>query len=148
MFEHFTERARSTISLAKEEARLLDHNYIGTEHILLGLLGEGEGVAAKALDASGISLPVARETVTRLVGPSPSPATSPPPFTPRAKKIMELSLREARRMGRTDIGTGHLLLGIVIEGEGMAAQVLVTLGTSPSQVRQQVLELLSDTGGE
>ncbi len=129
--------------LAQEEARLLNHNFIGTEHILLGLIHEGEGVAAKALESLGISLEAVREKVEETIGPAGSSTTGSPPFTPRAKKVLELSLREALQLGHNYIGTEHMLLGLVREGEGVAAQVLVSLGADLSRVRQQVIQLLS-----
>jgi len=129
--------------LAQEEARLLNHNFIGTEHILLGLIHEGEGVAAKALESLGISLEAVREKVEETIGPAGSGTMGSPPFTPRAKKVLELSLREALQLGHNYIGTEHMLLGLVREGEGVAAQVLVSLGADLSRVRQQVIQLLS-----
>ena len=131
MFERFTDRARRVLVLAQEEARLLNHNFIGTEHILLGLIHEGEGVAAKALESLGISLEAVREKVEETIGPAGSSTTGSPPFTPRAKKVLELSLREALQLGHNYIGTEHMLLGLVREGEGVAAQVLVSLGRRP-----------------
>jgi ATP-dependent Clp protease ATP-binding subunit ClpC len=143
LFERFTDRARRVLVLAQEEARLLDHNFIGTEHILLGLIHEGEGVAAKALGSLGVSLEAVREKVVEKVGPAGSSTTGPAPFTPRAKKVLELSLREALGLGHNYIGTEHILLGLVREGESVAAQVLVSLGADLLRVRQQVIELLS-----
>jgi ATP-dependent Clp protease ATP-binding subunit ClpC len=143
LFERFTDRARRVLVLAQEEARLLNHNFIGTEHILLGLIHEGEGVAAKALESLGISLEAVREKVEETIGPAGSSTTGSPPFTPRAKKVLELSLREALQLGHNYIGTEHMLLGLVREGEGVAAQVLVNLGADLSRVRQQVIQLLS-----
>src|SRR6201993_2050229 len=143
MFERFTDRARRVLVLAQEEARLLNHNFIGTEHILLGLIHEGEGVAAKALEQLGISLEAVREKVEETIGPAGSSTTGSPPFTPRAKKVLELSLREALQLGHNYIGTEHMLLGLVREGEGVAVQVLVSLGADLSRVRQQVIQLLS-----
>jgi ATP-dependent Clp protease ATP-binding subunit ClpC len=142
LFERFTDQARKVLMLAQEEARLANHNYIGTEHILLGLIREGDGVAAKALESLGVSLDAVREKTGEGAGPGP-PATATPPFTPRAKKVLELSLREALRLGHNYIGTEHLLLGLAREGEGGGAQMLVSLGASLSQVRQKVIELLS-----
>src|ERR1043165_566433 len=147
MFERFTDRARRVLVLAQEEARLLNHNFIGTEHILLGLIHEGEGVAAKALESLGISLEAVREKVEETIGPAGSSTTGSPPFTPRAKKVLELSLREALQLGHNYIGTEHMLLGLVREGEGVAAQVLVSLGADLSRVRQQVIQLLSGHAG-
>jgi ATP-dependent Clp protease ATP-binding subunit ClpC len=143
VFERFTDRARRVLVLAQEEARLLNHNFIGTEHILLGLIHEGEGVAAKALASLGVSTGAVREKVAETIGPAGSSTTGSPPFTPRAKKVLELSLREALQLGHNYIGTEHLLLGLVREGEGVAAQVLVSLGADLPRVRQQVIQLLS-----
>src|SRR6202140_1880697 len=148
MFERFTDRARRVVVLAQEEARMLNHNYIGTEHILLGLIHEGEGVAAKALESLGISLEAVREKVEETIGPAGSSTTGSPPLTPRAKKVLELSLREALQLGHNYIGTEHMLLGLVREGEGVAAQVLVSLGADLSRVRQQVIQLLSGYQGK
>ncbi|MDP8991806.1 MAG: AAA family ATPase, partial [Actinomycetota bacterium] len=148
MFERFTDRARRVLVLAQEEARLLNHNFIGTEHILLGLIHEGEGVAAKALESLGISLDAVREKVEETIGPAGSSTTGSPPFTPRAKKVLELSLREALQLGHNYIGTEHMLLGLVREGEGVAAQVLVNLGADLSRIRQQVIQLLSGYAGK
>ena len=143
MFERFTDRARTVLVLAQVEARLLNNNFIGTEHILLGLIHEGGGVAAKALESLGISLEAVREKVEEMTGPAGSSTTGSLPFTPRAKKVLELSLREALGLGHNYIGTEHMLLGLVREGEGVAAQVLVSLGADLSRVRQQVIQLLS-----
>ncbi len=129
--------------LAQEEARLLNHNFIGTEHILLGLISEGEGVAAKALESLGISLEAVRDKVAETIGPTDAALSASPPFTPRTKKVLELSLREGLQLGHNYIGTEHLLLGLVREGEGVAAQVLVALGADLSRVRQRVVEVLS-----
>jgi ATP-dependent Clp protease ATP-binding subunit ClpC len=148
LFERFTDRARRVLVLAQEEARLLNHNFIGTEHILLGLIHEGEGVAAKALESLGISLEAVREKVEETIGPAGSSPSGSPPFTPRAKKVLELSLREALQLGHNYIGTEHMLLGLVREGEGVAAQVLVNLGADLSRVRQQVIQLLSGYQGK
>src|SRR6218665_2543848 len=128
MFERFTDRARRVVVLAQEEAKMLNHNYIGTEHILLGLIHEGEGVAAKALESLGISLDAVREQVQDIIGQGQQQPTGHIPFTPRAKKVLELSLREALQLGHNYIGTEHILLGLIREGEGVAAQVLVKLG--------------------
>ncbi|HKM24015.1 MAG TPA: ATP-dependent Clp protease ATP-binding subunit, partial [Corynebacterium sp.] len=147
MFERFTDRARRVIVLAQEEARLLNHNYIGTEHILLGLIHEGEGVAAKALESMGISLDAVRQEVEEIIGQGTQPHTGHIPFTPRAKKVLELSLREGLQMGHKYIGTEFLLLGLIREGEGVAAQVLVKLGADLPRVRQQVIQLLSGYEG-
>lgn len=149
MFERFTDRARRVVVLAQEEARALNHNYIGTEHILLGLIQEGEGVAAKALESMGISLDAVRTEVKDIIGTGGHPPSGYIPFTPRAKKVLELALREALQLGHKYIGTEHILLGLIREGEGVAAQVLVKLGADLSRVRQQVIQLLSGyEGGE
>ncbi|KAB3519838.1 AAA domain-containing protein [Corynebacterium sp. zg254] len=148
MFERFTDRARRVIVLAQEEARALNHNYIGTEHILLGLIQEGEGVAAKALESMGISMDAVRTEVKEIIGSGGNPPTGYIPFTPRAKKVLELALREALQLGHKYIGTEHILLGLIREGEGVAAQVLVKLGADLSRVRQQVIQLLSGYEGE
>ena len=150
MFERFTDRARRVVVLAQEEARALNHNYIGTEHILLGLIQEGEGVAAKALESMGISLDAVRTEVKEIIGSGGNPPSGYIPFTPRAKKVLELALREALQLGHKYIGTEHILLGLIREGEGVAAQVLVKLGADLSRVRQQVIQLLSgyEGGGE
>ena len=147
MFERFTDRARRVVVLAQEEARLLNHNYIGTEHILLGLIHEGEGVAAKALESLGISLEAVRAQVEEIIGHGGQAPSGHIPFTPRAKKVLELSLREALQLGHNYIGTEHILLGLIREGEGVAAQVLVKLGADLSRVRQQVIQLLSGYAG-
>jgi ATP-dependent Clp protease ATP-binding subunit ClpC len=149
MFERFTDRARRVVVLAQEEARMLNHNYIGTEHILLGLIHEGEGVAAKALESMNISLQAVREQVEEIIGKGQSAPSGHIPFTPRAKKVLELSLREALQLGHNYIGTEHILLGLIREGEGVAAQVLQKLGADLNRVRQQVIQLLSGyAGGE
>src|SRR5438105_4022266 len=149
MFERFTDRARRVVVLAQEEARMLNHNYIGTEHILLGLINEGEGVAAKALESLGISLEAVRNQVEEIIGQGQQAPTGHIPFTPRAKKVLELSLREALQLGHNYIGTEHILLGLIREGEGVAAQVLQKLGADLNRVRQQVIQLLSGyTGGK
>lgn len=147
MFERFTDRARRVVVLAQEEAKMLNHNYIGTEHILLGLIHEGEGVAAKALESLGISLDAVREQVQDIIGQGQQQPTGHIPFTPRAKKVLELSLREALQLGHNYIGTEHILLGLIREGEGVAAQVLVKLGADLNKVRQQVIQLLSGAPG-
>jgi ATP-dependent Clp protease ATP-binding subunit ClpC len=146
LFERFTDRARRVVVLAQEEARLLNHNYIGTEHILLGLLNEGEGIAAKALESLGISLSAVREQVVEIIGQGQQAPTGHIPFTPRAKKVLELSLREALQLGHNYIGTEHILLGLIREGEGVAAQVLQKLGAELQKVRQTVIQLLSGSG--
>ena len=144
MFERFTDRARRAVVLAQQEARRLDHNYIGTEHLLLGLVREGHGVAAMALEALGVSLDGVRAQVEEVIGRGPQPPGGHIPFTPRAKKVLELSLREAKGLGHDYIGTEHILLGLIREGEGVAAQVLVRLGADLPRVRQQVVALLTD----
>ncbi len=148
MFERFTDRARRVVVLAQEEARMLSHNYIGTEHILLGLIHEGEGVAAKALESLGISLEAVRAQVEEIIGQGQQAPSGHIPFTPRAKKVLELSLREALQLGHNYIGTEHILLGLIREGEGVAAQVLVKLGADLNRVRQQVIQLLSGFQGK
>jgi ATP-dependent Clp protease ATP-binding subunit ClpC len=147
LFERFTDRARRVVVLAQEEARLLNHNYIGTEHILLGLLNEGEGIAAKALESLGINLNAVREQVVEIIGQGQQAPTGHIPFTPRAKKVLELSLREALQLGHNYIGTEHILLGLIREGEGVAAQVLQKLGAELQKVRQTVIQLLSGPQG-
>jgi len=142
MFERFTDRARRAVAQAQEEARMLNHAYIGTEHILLGLIHEGEGVAAKALESLGISLDAVRQQVQEIIGRGEQAPPGHIPFTPRAKKVLELSLREAQQFGHNYIGTEHILLGLIREGDGVAAQVLVKLGANLNRVRQQVIQLL------
>ena len=142
MFERFTDRARRAIVLAQEEARMLGHNYIGTEHILLGLIQEGEGVAARVLGALDISLEAVRSQVEEIIGQGQVAPTGQVPFTPRAKMVLELSLREALQLRQTYIGTEHILLGLIREGEGVAAQVLQKLGADLDRVRGQAIELL------
>ena len=134
MFERFTDRARRVAVLAQEEARMLHHDHIGTEHILLGLICEGEGVAAKALGSLGISLEAVRQHVGEITGQGQQAPSGHVPFTPRAKKVLELSLREALQLGHNYIGTEHILLGLIREGEGVAAQVLQKLGDRKSVV--------------
>ncbi|WP_306232961.1 ATP-dependent Clp protease ATP-binding subunit [Agrococcus beijingensis] len=148
MFERFTDRARRVVVLAQEEAKLLNHNYIGTEHILLGLIHEGDGVAAKALEQLGISLDAVRAQVQDMIGTGSQQTTGHIPFTPRAKKVLELSLREALQLGHNYIGTEHVLLGLIREGEGVAAQVLVKLGADLNRVRQTVNQLLAGYQGK
>jgi ATP-dependent Clp protease ATP-binding subunit ClpC len=143
MFEKFTERARRVVVLAQEEARMLNHDYIGTEHILLGLIHEGEGAAAKALNGIGISLEQVRQQVEEIIGSGRISPSGQIPFTPRAKKVLELSYREALHLRHSYIGTEHILLGLLREGDGVAAQVLVKLGADLDRVRQQVIALLS-----
>src|SRR6476659_2558313 len=147
MFERFSDRARRVVVLAQEEARMLNHNYIGTEHILLGLIHEGEGLAAKALENLDISLVAVREQVQEIIGQGQQAPTGHIPFTPRAKKVLEYSLREGLQLGHTYIGTEHILLGLIREGEGVAAQVLVKLGADLNKVRQQVIQLLAGYQG-
>ncbi len=147
MFERFTDRARRVLVLAQEEARQLNHSFIGTEHVLLGLVHEGDGVAAQALGSLGITLESARAKVTEIIGVAEAAPGGSPPFTPRAKKVLELSLREALQLGHNYIGTEHILLGVVREGEGVAAQVLVGLGADLPRVRQEVIRLLSGYPG-
>src|SRR5580692_4436622 len=148
MFERFTDRARRVAVLAQEEARMLHHDHIGTEHILLGLLREGEGVAATALESLGISLEAVRQHVGGITGQGQQAPSGHVPFTPRAKKVLELSLREALQLGHNYIGTEHILLGLIREGEGVAAQVLVRLGADLNRVRQQVIQLLHGYQGK
>ena len=147
MFERFTDRARRVVVLAQEEARMLNHNYIGTEHILLGLVHEGEGVAANALDSLGISLESVRTDVEEIIGQGQTAPTGHIPFTPRAKKVLELALREALQLGHKYIGPEHLLLGLVREGEGVAAQVLQKRGAELKRVRLEVITLLAESSG-
>ena len=147
MFERFTDRARRVLVLAQEESRLLNHSFIGTEHILLGLIHEGEGVAAQTLEALGLTLESVREKVEETVGPTDSAPRDSPPFTPRAKKVLELALREALQLGHNHIGTEHILLGLVREGEGVAAQILLSFGADQPTVRLKVIELMAGPGG-
>ena len=146
MFERFTDRARRVMVLAQEEARMLNHNYIGTEHILLGLIHEGEGVAAKALESLGISLEAVRQQVEEIIGQGQDAPSGHIPFTPRAKKVLELATREAQQFDHNYVGTEHILLGLIREGEGVGAQVLAQLGADLNRVRQQVVELLYPAG--
>jgi len=148
MFERFTEPARRVVVHAQEEARELNHNYIGTEHLLLGLLREPESVAGQALRDLGISLDSAREQVIGIIGRGTEVPAGHIPFTPRAKKVLELSLREALQLGHNYIGTEHILLGMVQEGHGVAAQVLTTLGGTPERVRDKVIDLAPPGAGE
>ena len=148
MFERFTDRARRVVVLAQEEARMLNHNYIGTEHILLGLIHEGEGVAARALESLGISLEAVRQQIEEIIGQGEQAPSWHIDFTPRAKKVLELSSREALQLGHNYIGTEHILLGLIREGEGVAAQVLARLGADLSRVRQQLIQLLHGSGGK
>jgi len=144
MFGRFTERAQKVLALAQEEAVRLGHNNIGTEHILLGLIREGEGIAAKALTALGLSLDKIQDEVESLIGRGQEQPTSIA-YTPRAKKVIELSMDEARKLGHTYVGTEHILLGLIREGEGVAARVLNNLGISLNKARQQVLQLLGNS---
>ena len=148
MFERFTDRAKKVVTLAHAEARRLDHDYIGTEHILLGLISEGESVAARALASAGVSLEAVREQVAEITGRGSGPPPGHMPFTPRAKKVLELSLRETRQLGHHSIGPEHILLGLVSEGQGVAADVLARLGTDLSRVRQDVRRLLGRESDE
>jgi hypothetical protein len=148
MFERFSDRARRVVVLAQEEARLLKHNYIGTEHILLGLIHEGEGVAAHALESLDVSLEAVRYEVEEIIGHGGQAPSGHIPFTPRSKKVLELSLREALQLGHAYIGTEHILLGLIREGEGVAAQVLTKLGAELGAVRQRVIELVHVGGFE
>jgi ATP-dependent Clp protease ATP-binding subunit ClpC len=143
VFERFTDKARRVLVLAQDEARLLEHNFIGTEHLLLGLLRVPEGLAARALASLDISLEAVREKVAEAIGPVGASTAGSPPFTARSKKVLELSLREALQLGDHHIGPEHILLGLVREGEGVGAQVLVNLGADLSVVRQTVVKLLS-----
>ena len=145
MFERFTDRARRVVVLAQEEARMLNHNYIGTEHILLGLIHEGEGVAAKALESLGISLEGVRQQVVEIIGQGQEEPSGHIPFTPRAKKVLDLSLREAQQLGHSHIDTKHILLGLIREGGGVAAQVLIKLGAHLNRVRQEVTRVDPDS---
>jgi len=148
MFERFTDRARRSVVLAQEEARLLNHNYIGTEHILLGVIHEGEGVAGQAMESLGVSLEAVRTQIGTYVGPGETAPSGHIPFTPRAKKVLELSLREALQLGDSFIGTEHILLGLIREGEGLATQALVALGFDLAEVRRRVLELAQSEGAQ
>jgi ATP-dependent Clp protease ATP-binding subunit ClpA len=143
MFERFTERARQVVVLAQEEARGLKHNYIGTEHILLGLLREEEGLGARALRSLGIDIERVREQVVRIVGSGEEAVPRQPPMTPRAKKVLELSLREAIALGHNYIGTEHILLGLVREGEGVAMRILLDFDAPAEKVREEVIRILS-----
>src|SRR3984957_15284999 len=147
MFERFTDRARRVLVLAQTEARLLNHNFIGTEHLLLGLMHESDGIAGQALTQMGLTLVAIRDQVEEILGESETRPVGSPPFTFRAKKVLELSLREALQLGHNHIGTEHLLLGIVSEGEGVGVQVLTTLGADSTRVRQQVIRLLATNQG-
>jgi ATP-dependent Clp protease ATP-binding subunit ClpA len=147
VFERFTDRARRVVVLAQEEARMLNHNYIGTEHLLLGLVHEGEGVAARALESVGVSLNAVRQQVEEIIGQGEQAPTGHIPFTPRAKKVIELAGREANDLGHNYVGTEHLLLGLIREGDGVAAQTLAKLGVDLAGVRLQVVDLLHGRAG-
>src|SRR5664280_1959985 len=146
MFERFTERARQVVVLAQEEARTLKHNYIGTEHILLGLLREEEGLAARVLESLEITVERVRAQVVRIVGSGEEVTSGQIPFTPRAKKVLELALREALSLGHNYIGTEHILLGLVREDEGVAARILLDLDAEPEKIRNEVMRTLSGPG--
>src|SRR3954452_15470610 len=148
MFERFTDRARRVVVLAQEEARMTSHDIKSVEHILLGLIHEGDGIAAKALESLGISLEGVRAQVEEIIGQGQQAPSGRIPFTPRAKKVLELSLREALQLGHNYIGTEHILLGLILEGEGVPAQVLVKLGADLNRVRQQGVQLLSGYQGK
>src|SRR5438128_7915652 len=143
MFERFTDRARRVVVLAQEEARMLSHNYIGTEHILLGLIHEGDGIAAKALESLGVSLEAVRAQVEEIIGQGQQAPSGHIPFTPRAKKVLELSLREALRLGHNYIGTEHLLLGLLAEGKGVAAKTLSKFGVAYANALEAIVAILS-----
>ena len=145
MFERFTEKAIKVIMLAQEEARRLGHNFVGTEQVLLGLIGEGTGVAAKTLKAMGVTLKDARVEVEKIIGRGSGFVAVEIPFTPRAKRVLELSWDEARQLGHNYIGTEHLLLGLIREGEGVAARVLENLGVDLNKVRSNVIKMLGET---
>ena len=146
MFERFTDRARRVTVLAQEEARMLGHNHIGTEHILLGLIGEGGGVAALALESLGISLEAVRQQVGGIIGQGQQEPSGHIPFTPRAKKVLELSLREALALGHNYIGTEHILLGLVRENEGVAARILLDFDADAEKIRNEIIRMLSGPG--
>jgi ATP-dependent Clp protease ATP-binding subunit ClpC len=148
MFERFTNQSRRVVVLAQEEARGLHHNYIGTEHILLGLLRDSEGAAATALEAADVTLEGARREVETIIGRGKQEPSGHIPFTPRAKKVLELSLREAVQHGDNSIDTGHVLLGLIREGDGVAVQVMINLGADPSSIRQRVHQELRDSPGD
>ena len=147
MFERFTERARQVVVLAQEEARTLKHNYIGTEHILLGLLREEEGLAARVLESLDITTERVRSQVVRIVGSGEEVTSGQIPFTPRAKKVLELALREALSLGHNYIGTEHILLGLVRENEGVAARILLDFDADSDKIRNEVIRMLSGPGG-
>ena len=148
MFQRFTDQARRVVVLAQEEARMLNHNWIGTEHLLLGLIREGDGVAAKALESLGISLQAVRQEVEAIIGQGEQVPSEVIPFTPRSKKVLELSLRESLQLGNNYIGTEHILLGLMRESDGVAAQVLIKLGANLNRVRQQVIQPLHGYQGK
>ena len=148
MFERFTNQSRRVVVLAQEEARGLHHNYIGTEHILLGLLRDSDGAAATALEAADVTLEGARREVETIIGRGQQEPSGHIPFTPRAKKVLELSLREAVQRGDNSIGTGHILLGLIREGDGVAVQVMINVGADPSSIRQRVHQELRDSPGD
>jgi hypothetical protein len=148
VFERFTDRTRRLVVLAQEEARALNHPYIGTEHLLLGLLHEREGVAAQVLEALGVSHEAVREQVVAIIGPSSAVAAGHIPFTPRAKKVLELALRESIQLGHRHVGTEHILLGLVAEGEGVAAQILRTFVDDLGEVRRKVVDSAPGEPGE
>src|SRR6476646_9708514 len=147
-FDKFTERARKVLTLAQEEAQRFNHNYIGTEHLLLGLVREGDGVAAKVLGNMGVELNKVRSAVEFIIGRGDRMVMGEIGLTPRAKKVIELAVDEARRLNHHYIGTEHLLLGLVREGEGIAAGVLESLGVSLEKVRTQVIQVLNTSGGQ
>jgi ATP-dependent Clp protease ATP-binding subunit ClpC len=148
VFERFTERAKQVVVLAQEEARALKHNYIGTEHILLGLLREEEGLAARVLESLDVTVEEVRAQVARIIGPGDEPIVSGQiPFTPRAKKVLELSLREALSLKHNYIGTEHILLGLVRENEGVAARILLDFGADAEKIRNEIMRVLSGPGG-
>jgi hypothetical protein len=143
-FDKFTDRARKVLTLAQDEAQRFNHNYIGTEHLLLGLVREGEGVAARVLENMNVELPKVRTAVEFIIGRGDRPVVGEVGLTPRAKRVIELAIDEARRLGHNYIGTEHLLLGLVREGEGIAAGVLESLGVNLDKVRHEVIRVLSD----
>jgi ATP-dependent Clp protease ATP-binding subunit ClpC len=147
LFERFTERSRQVVVLAQDEARALKHNYIGTEHLLLGLLREDEGLAARVLESLDITVEEVRAQVERVVGRGDEPLTGQIPFTPRAKKVLELALREALVLGHNYIGTEHILLGIIRENEGVAARILLDFNADPEKVRDAVIRIVSEPSG-
>src|SRR3712207_5599961 len=147
VFERFTERARQVVVLAQDEARALKHNYIGTEHILLGLLREEEGLAARVLESLDITVEEVRAQVARIVGQGDEVTTGQIPFTPRAKKVLELALREALSLGHNYIGTEHILLGLVRENEGVAARILLDFDADAEKIRNEIIRMLSGPGG-